>query len=712
MNRSESKQQNDASANQVRLIRSVLLGLRHWWKLAVPCGLLLSFFAALPVYLIFEPVYESSTWLRIQDRPPSIVFDREGASQQFVKTQIEMIRSPLVIADVLSQPEVADMPELNGVQDRAKELTSRINIASVGNSELYKLTYTGSSAEGAATVANAVAKSYLRLQRESEDEHLQVLMSLLEKERARWENVVRDRRAQVRLLAKQTATGDVEASDTGQGRLQVNQPLVELQKQLVSTEVERTLLEVRIKAYGDFEKRHTVAPPAETVQQAIANHPRVQELRQSVAEKEAKRDAVDAASANPGASPIVQRLNEEISRSQSQLKSLLTQLNNSYQQEMQQSLSRQRSDELDQLQIQLAGYETLQEVLHQRLEEELSKIQQTSGDTLDLEFARAEMERAEQVFQMIAQRSLQVNTERAAPERVSLWDEAKPPVQPREQLPFKKLLLAGLAGLWLPLGLAVAWEFFHQRIDNSRQLTVDSELLVLGEIADLPHNGRRLLSRSGRAERRLRMFEESIDNLRTCLVLSEPLQEMQVLAVTSAISGEGKTSTATQLTLSLARATKEPILLIDADVRAPDLHHVFQLAETAGLVDVLSGQALLESAVQSINERGIDVLTAGKYRGNPHELFGNGAVGRLVEQSRKTYRYVVVDTPPVLAASEALVLARSADATLICVRRGHSRMDQVRVVHERLLMAGARPLGATLIGVPSRHYAYRYGTYA
>jgi tyrosine-protein kinase Etk/Wzc len=91
---------------------------------------------------------------------------------------------------------------------------------------------------------------------------------------------------------------------------------------------------------------------------------------------------------------------------------------------------------------------------------------------------------------------------------------------------------------------------------------------------------------------------------------------------------------------------------------------------------------------------------------------GNGKWKAVVGKIPACYRYVVIDTPPVLAASEALVLTNAADATLVCMMRDVSRLDQVRKTVERLAAAGSRPIGTVLSGVPARHYASRYGHYS
>ncbi len=92
-------------------------------------------------------------------------------------------------------------------------------------------------------------------------------------------------------------------------------------------------------------------------------------------------------------------------------------------------------------------------------------------------------------------------------------------------------------------------------------------------------------------------------------------------------------------------------------------------------------------------------------------LLGTGAFTTLLKQLRADYRYIVIDTPPVLAASESLALAKAADGVLICTLRELSRTTQVRMTYERLESAGAKVIGVVLSGVPTRSYAYKYGAY-
>ena len=313
----------------------------------------------------------------------------------------------------------------------------------------------------------------------------------------------------------------------------------------------------------------------------------------------------------------------------------------------------------------------------------------------------------------LSERVTELSTELLAPARVTLFYEAPSPPAPIEVLPYKILAISTLVSLCLPFGLAVFWERLIQRVSDTDQLEQRANLAVVGEVARLPV--RRNLARglpSQRVGRGIMVFEESIDGLRTYLMLSEPLKDMKVLAVTSACKGEGKTSLVSQLAVSMARTSGEPVLLIDGDMRCPDIHDVFGVPLSPGLASVLRHECTVGDAIVTDASENVHVLPAGKLRGSPHELLGNGVFRSLLDELRPVYHHIIIDTPPVLAASEALVLAKAADQSLMCGMRDASRIDQVRRAHARLVSAGVEPFGIVLNGVSASYYSRRYGTYA
>ena len=161
----------------------------------------------------------------------------------------------------------------------------------------------------------------------------------------------------------------------------------------------------------------------------------------------------------------------------------------------------------------------------------------------------------------------------------------------------------------------------------------------------------------------------------------------------------------------MARGVSEPTLLIDGDMRSPDVHNVFEIPLEPGLAAVLSSQCTVEDAIVRTWSDHVHLLPAGRLQVNPHQLLANGGFQSLLAELRDKYRYVVIDTPPVLSASEAIVLAKASDTCLVCVMRDVSRMDQVRKTCDRLSASGVRVTGAVFSGVPVREYAYRYGDY-
>ena len=189
-----------------------------------------------------------------------------------------------------------------------------------------------------------------------------------------------------------------------------------------------------------------------------------------------------------------------------------------------------------------------------------------------------ELVEKQKVLERITERQIALQTERAAPRRVIWHEPARVPEAPVEVVPYRSMALAGLLALCLPLALAVGWEGMARRIGGSEDLEQQLHLAVLGEIARLPARSR-AVSRSAEARigEELRAFQESIDSLRTALTLSDDLHDMRILAITSAANHEGKTSLASQLALSLARATGKMTLLIDGDMRSPDVHKVFDV---------------------------------------------------------------------------------------------------------------------------------------
>jgi capsular exopolysaccharide synthesis family protein len=355
---------------------------------------------------------------------------------------------------------------------------------------------------------------------------------------------------------------------------------------------------------------------------------------------------------------------------------------------------------------------TKRDVLENQVKEYLTSLKQSSATSVDLQFAEADLQEWNTIRATVHNRRIQLQTERDAMDSVRELERAIAPRLPVEELPYKQLAVGAMAGAALPFLIGLLLEIRSRRVDDAGQLESRTRLSVLGEISTIPVATNGKLSKRKRSHaRELRLFEESVDSLSTTLILREDLKGAQVFTITSALSGEGKTSVSCQLVVSMARATGKKVLLIDGDLRAPDVHHVFGRQMTPGLVGYLSGDGDWRDYVDREWNESIHILSAGYLKGSPHRLMSSGRYERMIAEAREEYGFVVVDTPPVLPASEALLFATAADAVLICALRDKSRIEQMIQAFSRMESAGAKVAGSVLSGVPVKEYASYYGDY-
>lgn len=208
---------------------------------------------------------------------------------------------------------------------------------------------------------------------------------------------------------------------------------------------------------------------------------------------------------------------------------------------------------------------------------------------------------------------------------------------------------------------------------------------------------------------------EAYRSLRTALLLSSA-HELRVVAVTSAVAGEGKSATATNLAVVMAQLGRR-VLLIDADLRKPRLHEVLQVSNRAGLVSYLTGGVDLDSVVRPTQVQQLSVVPSGPIPPNPSELLASDRMRELVKVVRAQFDFVVIDTPPLLPVTDASLVGDLVDGVTLCLRAGKVTRDEARSCLDRLQLAGIRILGVVLNrhstsqgGYAGRHYQM-YETY-
>lgn len=208
---------------------------------------------------------------------------------------------------------------------------------------------------------------------------------------------------------------------------------------------------------------------------------------------------------------------------------------------------------------------------------------------------------------------------------------------------------------------------------------------------------------------------EAFRTIRTGILLSSADHPPKVILVTSGKKSEGKTTLATNLSATLAQSANRTII-IDADLRRPALHRSFGIeSKTSGLVDYLTGQKSLDQVIRMTPVDGLFVIPAGPIPPNPSELLGSKKMADLIEELRQEFDYVIIDTPPVLPVTDAVLLSRAVDGVVLVVRGQETQKQVAKEAASRLQQAGARILGVVLNDVDFRsgdYYYYYRDTYS
>jgi capsular exopolysaccharide synthesis family protein len=288
--------------------------------------------------------------------------------------------------------------------------------------------------------------------------------------------------------------------------------------------------------------------------------------------------------------------------------------------------------------------------------------------------------------------------------------------------------------LALSLTFSIGLAFFLEYLDDTIASAEDVErMLHLPTLAAIPLVGgaarRRLLPgfkalKSGgngaspellvNADARSEMAE-SYRHLRTSILLSTAGQPPQVILVTSSLPAEGKTTTVINAATSLAQTGVE-VLIIDADMRRPRVHTVFDLPHQEGLSTLLAkefDEAEVDAMIKRDKESGICILPSGTIPPNPAELIGSPQMERLLALLKKKFRHIIIDSPPIATFTDGVLISRMTDGVLLVIHGGKSSSAVVRHARLRLHTVGAKVLGVVMnkidLHAADYYYYYNYG---
>lgn len=206
-------------------------------------------------------------------------------------------------------------------------------------------------------------------------------------------------------------------------------------------------------------------------------------------------------------------------------------------------------------------------------------------------------------------------------------------------------------------------------------------------------------------------ISEQFRTIRTNINFSSVDKEMRLLMVTSSSPGEGKSTVTANLAVTFAQQGKK-VLLVDADLRKPTVHYTFNMTNTFGLTTILTRQGSFQESISSTDVQHLYVLPSGPIPPNPAELLGSRGMKELLREATAQYDIVLLDTPPVLAVTDAQILANECDGTVLVVSSGQTEIEAAKKAKEMLTSSTTPLLGVVLNNKKAKHaqhYYYYYG---
>ncbi len=293
--------------------------------------------------------------------------------------------------------------------------------------------------------------------------------------------------------------------------------------------------------------------------------------------------------------------------------------------------------------------------------------------------------------------------------RARIVDRALPPSTPIYPKKQRIILMWALGGLLLGIGIAILREQLDTTFKSGRAVENKLGLPLFGVVQMLGKD-------IGNVERHYldntrSVFSESINHIRTGVMYSDVDNPPQVVVITSSVQSEGKTTLASNLALSYAQMG--PTLLIDADLRRPRIKNIVETSVDAGLVDYVAGVVQFDDCVhQDSKEDNLFILKAGTPPPNPLELLASDRFKLILKALRKRFNHIIIDAPPVLPASDAVVLGQECDSLLMAIQSDKTTHHMARDAIKRLNASQVGVAGLVLTQANiKKDNPYAYGGY-
>jgi len=609
-------------------------------------------------------------------------FNGRGATPPALSQAIADIKAK-VVALVRGEPAVpshrAGTPPNENQQ--ADAFLGRVQVAPVRGSRLVDAYFISADPQFAARAVNVLAEEYVNQNLEFRLQNTDKTLEWLTEEVAKQQQVVQ---TSERMLAEYRENKNALSLEDRQNIIvsRLNQ-VNDAASRARMTRIQKEALYNQVVATNDRESLST-----------IASNPFVQQLKTRVSELQ--REKLRLEDRYGEKHPDVQRVNGQIADAQRQLDV-----------EIDRSVAAIKAD------YQAAVAEEKQ--LGRDLESQKAQATDLNRKSIDYSVLQREAESNRQVYESLLQREKEmrvVSNSRA--NNVRLLDRAEIPGSPFTPNTRRAWIMALLLGLGIGIAAAFAIDYLDDTVKTPEDVTWRLHLNFLGLVPKVHGERHPLLSGPVPHD-----FGEAFRALRTALVASSGADTTRLIAVISTQPLEGKTTTAVNIALALAIGGAR-VLLIDADMRRPSLHKAMRLPNDRGLAELLGGTAKMREVVQRCGDPNLLVISAGHTPSNPSELLGSDRMRAFLHQlTTGPFDWIIIDTPPVLAVTDAVVLAPLVHAVSFVIGAEMTRWRLAERAIETLQAGHPRAIAAILNRVDfdrnryyySRYYGHQYKSY-
>lgn len=667
--------------------------LRRSWVLVLPLALLAGLVGGAAAWCLVPAEYTSTVSFRIR-----AVSGMDGAEDfdDVKRTQLALVKSPEVLGEAIRRSHVADQ---YGVAYTANGLSKKVT-AAYSDKQILTVSLSGESPEAVAAVLNALREAYPDRVHAGEQKRIKDAIEVNTKLLRETENQLRD--ARVLRNAAEAAAGIPAESLLASLQAEANTEWKMARDELKKLEDEVRPLESKKKRLeGYLKKWQEGALPDLSL---AAGDPDI-------------RDRLDKLAAYKKAQEDIGKIREEIDKTRRRvpdraflkesrkeraaLTALLRESDRLVESEVKGVLLQVNSDLQDRAGPLARAKEQAQEARQKA--ERFKKDKQSVPP--EVEARRDHVSQLETNLKKITEQDANLKNMMRLNRQVEPLAEAVPSTEKEYGKPLKYSLGAFALLFAVALVGGCLLEARHRRVSASDDVRDGLGLRVVGTIPALPSAARKkslaALSLGGLDSQF--GLTEAVDSVRTTLLHSRHADGARIVMITSAVTGEGKTTLASHLAASLARAWRKT-LLIDADLRNPNANNQFDLPASPGLCEALRGEVEFEDAIKPTTLGRLWMLPAGQVDGHALQALTQDGLAEVFERLKDQFDFIVIDTSPVVPVPDALMLGKHADAVILSVMKDVSCMPAVYAAQQKLEDIGIRVLGAVVIGEKTETY--------